>query len=111
MPIPERESTVVGDKKVGEVKIFAQTYTLHDCDEATLHNRPLHGMIDYQTKDIYVCRNKNDIQRRDTLLHELLHAMSCEFGVDLKERQVAMLATALLDTMARNPKIKAKVFG
>jgi hypothetical protein len=42
-------------------------------------------------------------QRRDTLLHEVVHAIDNELDTRMKERQVRLLATGLLHFLRANP--------
>jgi hypothetical protein len=39
----------------------------------------------------------------ETLLHELIHAVSCEAGLGLRENQVRQLAIGLYSSLKRNP--------
>lgn len=40
---------------------------------------------------------------RDTLLHEVIHAVSDAMNLDLREKQVASLATGLVQIFRNNP--------
>ena len=42
---------------------------------------------------------------RDTLFHEVLHAVAWQLGVALEEGDVRRIATGLLDTIRRNPEL------
>ncbi|MGI0012932.1 MAG: hypothetical protein ACREBU_05745 [Nitrososphaera sp.] len=44
---------------------------------------------------------------QDTLLHEVLHALSNELRLELEEGQVQRLAVGLLDVLWHNPKFTA----
>lgn len=48
---------------------------------------------------------------QDTLLHEILHAVDEELHLELEERQVHQMATALLSVMNDNPAIRRFLFG
>ena len=43
--------------------------------------------------------------QKDTLLHEVTHAIDLELGLKLREKQVRRLATATLSWMRDNPEI------
>jgi len=44
-------------------------------------------------------------QQRDTLLHEILHALDHESDTGLRERQIRVQATMLLQFMRANPEV------
>jgi hypothetical protein len=46
-----------------------------------------------------------DDQQRDTLLHEVIHALEVEGQLKMTERQVTGLATLLLSSLRHNPKL------
>lgn len=51
---------------------------------------------------------KNLLQ--DTIIHEIIHALSDEGQLEMTERQVSVLACSLLHTIKANPKIKEFCF-
>ena len=48
-----------------------------------------------------------DTQKRDTLLHEVLHAVEHELNVTVTEKAIRMLATGLLAVLRHNPALVA----
>lgn len=44
-------------------------------------------------------------QQKDTLLHEILHALDHELDTRMTERQIRLMATGLLPTARANPEI------
>ena len=48
---------------------------------------------------------------RDTLLHEILHAIEERLQLKMREKQVALLATGLLQVLRENPKLVAYLCG
>ena len=44
-------------------------------------------------------------QQRDTLLHEIVHAIDHEMDTNMRERQVRLTATGLFHFMRANPEI------
>ena len=40
--------------------------------------------------------------KKETLLHEVIHILSSETGIKLRENQVGALSSGLYDTMKRN---------
>ena len=51
------------------------------------------------------------IQQRETLLHELLHAIEDEAGFELDHDHLTVLARSLMQTMLSNPGLAQKLFG
>ena len=47
----------------------------------------------------------NAEQQKDTLLHEVIHAIDSELATGMKERQVRLLATGLMEWMRANQEI------
>lgn len=83
-----------------QVVVMGKPYTVgplsDDCGD--------YGRCRSVTQEIHVNMGQAPHQMRDTLLHEVLHAVSNELHLELEERQVHVLANALLDTLRRNPK-------
>jgi hypothetical protein len=48
-----------------------------------------------------------DHQKRDTLLHEVMHAVDHEMDTDMKEEQIRRMATGLLAVLRQNPALVA----
>lgn len=53
------------------------------------------GKINVNKATIWIRRDLSKQQQEDTLLHEVIHAISSELSLDLTERQVRVLATTL----------------
>lgn len=44
-------------------------------------------------------------QKKETLLHEIIHAMDEKFRIELKERQVEQLGVAIYNLVKDNPEM------
>lgn len=67
------------------------------------------GAYDQETHEIYVKEGLSEQEDADTLLHEVVHAVSrIALPPDLRltENQVTILSTVLADTFTRNPKLR-----
>jgi hypothetical protein len=75
------------------IQILGKTYKIEYVDNKTLGGN--YG--DCNTTKAYIRINKEITkqQQEDTLLHEVLHIISDELKIELEERQVHPLATAL----------------
>jgi hypothetical protein len=83
-----------------EVVVMGKSYTVGPLsEECGDFGRCMAG-----NQRIQIKANQAPGQLRDTLLHEVLHAVSYELYLELEERQVHILANGLLDTLRRNPK-------
>lgn len=84
------------------VRVIGKTYGI-----AYVNGDPLaegeFGECDFDNQRISVSSTLHLEQEQDTVLHELLHAMGHETGVNLRESQVRPLATALLGVIKENP--------
>lgn len=56
---------------------------------------------------IVLDKKQHPAQMRDTLLHELLHAVEHEASVRVSEAAIRMLATGILAVLRGNPKLAA----
>lgn len=69
------------------------------------------GNCNAETCVIMVTPTHAESAQRDTILHEVVHAVEQELGLKMSERQVAGLATGLLGVMRHNPHLVAYVMG
>ena len=69
------------------------------------------GECDHITATISVSPKQTEDSRRDTLLHEVTHAVDEELQLRMSERQVRLLATGLLEAFRSNPALVAYLTG
>lgn len=69
------------------------------------------GRVLDETLQIEVLKDQHPLSRKDTVLHEVIHAIDHVTQLDLTERQVYVLAGQLLDTLRRNPDFTAWLVG
>jgi GH24 family phage-related lysozyme (muramidase) len=65
-------------------------------------NMVCYGMTIHPRLKIEINTSAKVEQRKETLLHEVIHAISIANGINLKENQVEALSSGLYDTMKRN---------
>lgn len=65
------------------------------------------GRVVYESLQIEVLKDQHPISHRDTVLHEVIHAIDRTTQLDLTERQVYVLAGQILDSLRRNPDFTA----
>lgn len=59
------------------------------------------------TSEIFINPNQSEESKRDTFLHECLHAVENEMQIKLSERQVRLTATGMMHWMRANPEFVA----
>jgi hypothetical protein len=69
------------------------------------------GKCEFATKIIWVNPKQTEDSKRDTLLHEVIHALDEELQTKTSERQVRLLATGLLEVIRNNPAFMAYLAG
>lgn len=75
------------------------------------------GRCSHRTLTIHIEPDQAASQMRDTLLHEVLHAVANmtaldgEWGDEREEETILRLAPALLDVLRRNPRLVAFLTG
>ena len=84
------------------VKIIGKTYSVRYVSGKPLEDDEL-GEFDPDTQKISVKTGQPLEQEQDTVLHELVHAISHETDISMTERQVRPLATTLLGMLKDNP--------
>lgn len=62
-----------------------------------------YGICDHNAQTLHIQGDLAPDQERDTLLHEVLHAVDEAMGTNLEEAQVRSLATGLLAVLRDNP--------
>ena len=65
------------------------------------------GECTFSRCEIHVDPTEAEPNQRDTLLHEVIHAVENDMDLGMKERQVLLLATGLLQVLRSNPHLVA----
>ncbi len=69
------------------------------------------GSCHHAKCEIHVNPNQSPENVRDTLLHEVIHALETEGQIKMNERQVRLLATLLLAALRQNKHLATFLFG
>jgi len=64
------------------------------------------GEIDHKKGRITLDKNIHQGRKESVLLYELIHCVSMEYGLNLKERQVDLLETGLYQILKENNLLK-----
>jgi hypothetical protein len=89
------------------LKILGKTYALRFVDRVELEGgdpkETLMGLCSDGKQDIQVSIHQPPDALKDTLLHEIIHAIDYQMQLGLKERQVHCLASGLVAVFLDNP--------
>ena len=91
---------------IKSIRIGYRQYQVKAWSDAELLTTESYGQCDKQRAIIYVCTHLDDDLVADTLLHEILHAIWHEYGLqddDREERIVHTLASGFIQVMKDNP--------
>jgi len=84
-----------------ELHINEETYTVHVVKRIPGEPASTLGLCDFGTKQIHI-KKASKAQMFRTLIHETLHAMECEYSMDLKHETVYKLERAIGDLLLMN---------
>lgn len=87
------------------VRIIGKSWSVTYAESSDLPDE--FGHCDRFRQAIKVDKDAHDEQQRDTLLHEVLHALDHELDTKLSERQIRLTATGLLCVLRENPRLLA----
>ena len=79
-------------------------YTVIDATESLSASRNLGECSNTSQELLYSLKQGSD-QLKDTVLHEILHAIDYAVQANLKERQVHIMATGILSVLRDNKKL------
>ena len=80
---------------------IVQVKDLHG-DSDNLVGRKLDGDIDYRQCVIRIERDNSNQVKTNTLIHEVVHGLMTQAGIELKEREVNLLGYAFQDLIRNN---------
>lgn len=83
------------------VNIIGKTFTVHK----RKFKKEQYGEMRYGMQEILLEPRQVDEQMKDTLWHEILHAIERSLGLKLKEHEVHAIAAAQVQVMFDNPKL------
>ena len=94
------------------LRIGYRRYTVSEWTQAEVALTSSHGQCNTGQAAIYVCTDDHPLTVLDTLLHEILHAVWHEYGLEDKEPEehaITVLATGLTQVLYDNPKLAAQI--
>ena len=95
---------------IKRLKIIGKPYTVK-WHKGGIPGEDNAGSCEHMRAVIDVSLNQCEAQKRDTLLHETIHAIDYAAHLALNENQVHALAALLLHTMRDNPKFVEWLMG
>jgi hypothetical protein len=97
-----KEPTETPTKLIG-LKVFGMHYDIVWAPAQLIPDR--FGHSDEENQEIVLRNNLRGVQCLDTLLHELIHAVSNASGVEISELQTHVTAMGLSSIIAQNPEL------
>lgn len=91
------------------IKIIGKNYSVKE-DPELLHDGKF-GFSNSRTQSITYSPGQAHDQVRDTVIHEIIHAIDFGVHLELKEEQVHALAAGLYATLNDNPELTKWLFG
>lgn len=85
--------------------IFSDMADIGEEEDGSLGN--CLGCVNFNTGAIHLKEGRPFSHTRETLLHEVTHALAVQTGVPMEERDVQAFANALTDLLDRNPALVA----
>jgi Zn-dependent peptidase ImmA (M78 family) len=66
------------------ITILGRKYKIKQGHNLVYNNQPCLGLCDNTTRIIYIEKNQDDANKKETILHEAVHAMLSITGIDQK---------------------------
>lgn len=94
--------------KANSITIFGKPYIVSYVD--TVDEEDSSGECDPRSGEIKILKTMCDAQKKDTLLHEILHIISGELRLGVSEKQVSSLAVGLYSAFKENEDLMKIIF-
>lgn len=78
------------------------TYKVKRKRIVTARHETLQGKCDNGKLCISIATKLHEQRQRETFMHEIIHAISCDRRLDLEEHKVDQIAAGLVDVLLRN---------
>ncbi len=89
--------------RINQVRIGPQDYKIsYEEMPRTKEGNPIDGEINYVAGAIRIRAELNDTMGHQTLWHEIVHAICYHAGIRVKERDVDLIATGILNALRDN---------
>lgn len=95
-----------------QIKIGGINYSVIKKNNLEDNNEPVWGMVSYENSNIYIRKNLSLQKQRQTIIHEALHAMLHESGLDdyaNDEKIVTPLGNVLFEFINDNAQLVRKL--
>lgn len=89
------------------IVVGPREYEVNYIEDLRDGSQKLNGHILYDKAEIRIDRDLADQAKRITIMHEVVHGMADAVGVDLKEKEVELLANSLVATLSGSPQLLA----
>lgn len=93
--------------KLKSVRVFGVDYQVIYCeDQRDVNPRGdelLRGHLDFHINTIRIYAGMNEVEQKKAILHEVIHIISTELQIELREADVARFETGLWSVIVNNP--------
>ena len=88
-----------------KILVFNATYNVCYVPALELDGDPIYGSHCFDTKTITVMDNTHEVNVKDTLFHEVMHAVALEYSIDFtdEENMTDLYSKAIVKTFSDNP--------
>lgn len=90
-----------------KINVLGKDFTVKFAESAAADNTSCLGRTVFKTQSIVVRNDQAPEYERDTVLHEVIHAVEDSMYLSLPERAIHLMATGLLQVLRANPKFVA----
>ncbi len=96
----------INAKEIKSIKVFGKTYAVKfvDGNDWSMNGADgrYSGRADHEAQQILVKERLSNESSLDTIIHEAVHAISVNLGMELSEAQITQWATAITDLFLSN---------
>lgn len=92
------------------VNVLGKTYTIRFVKKARMDSEEEYGICDFSKTEILVNRDFGKDHQKDTVIHEIVHAIDEDLDLGFSEKQVRNLGCALYQVFKANPKLRRWLF-
>jgi peptide deformylase len=91
------------------IDILGKIYKLKFLEDSKFEDQD-YGLINFNTMEIQINIDKGLDHQKDTLIHEMIHAIDSDLGIGLTERQVRQLGCGIFQVLKTNKKLRLWLF-
>lgn len=91
------------------VDVLGKTYKIRFVKNKQMDEQE-YGLVDFNSMGILVNRERGKDHQKDTVIHEIIHALDEDLAMGLTEKQVRNLGCGFFQVLKSNPKLRRWLF-